>query len=252
MSPRILLWDCETLPHVLWNFGNRMEWMRPGQVIRPSRTIMFGAKWYGEKSAVVHAEWDDSHEEMAKHLFALYDEADIIVAYNGDRFDDKKAKTLFEQYGLGRPSPYKTVDPFKVAKKHLDLPSYKLDEVLKFYGLPEKIKTDESLWTTLLWADMGLDVDEKRALDARKKMARYQKQDVLVLESLWDRIRPYLPALPGVEGPGKCDRCFSTHLQRRGFQTTLTAKYVRYQCQDCGAWMQDRHAESTTDIKGIS
>jgi hypothetical protein len=223
--------------------------------------VMFGGKWLGEKGVVVHAEWDDSHEAMAKHLWSLYDEADLIVAYNGDRFDDKKAKTLFEQYGLGRPSPYKTVDPFKVAKKHLDLPSYKMDEVLKFYGLPTKIETQESLWTDLLRLDLAAlygddEAEQDRIIDdgvkARGKMRKYQKQDVVVLESLWYRLRPYIPALPAhVFGPNACDKCGSTRLQRRGYRLTQSGKYERYQCQDCAAWLSGRKMVDGSEVHGL-
>ena len=39
------------------------------------------------------------------------DQADIVIAHNGDNFDIKAGNTRFQEHGLGAPSPYQSVDP---------------------------------------------------------------------------------------------------------------------------------------------
>ena len=61
---------------------------------------MFLHKWEGQKRAQVCALDDfpeefkkdpENDEHVAKKLFDLFDEADIVIAHNGDRFDRRKA-----------------------------------------------------------------------------------------------------------------------------------------------------------------
>ena len=73
---------------------------------------------------------------------------------------------------------------------------------------------------------------------AQKRMARYCKQDVKLLEKLYLKIRPFIrnhPHMGEVKGH-ECGACGSRHLQSRGYRRTKTMRIQRLQCQKCGSW----------------
>ena len=76
----------------------------------------------------------------------ILDEADIIIAHNGDRFDLRKIKARFLSNGIMPPMPYKTIDTLKVARKEFALTSNKQDYITKLLGVQEKLDTDFQLW----------------------------------------------------------------------------------------------------------
>ena len=46
-----------------------------------------------------------------------------------------------------------------------------------------------------------------------------------------------------------CPNCGGTHLHSRGFTKTLSLRYQRFQCQDCGAWSRKVAAEEKSNRK---
>jgi RNase P subunit RPR2 len=72
---------------------------------------------------------------------------------------------------------------------------------------------------------------------AWKKMRRYQKQDVELLEELHERLTGWIRMPHPVSSHNNtCRNCGSDKLQLRGLARTLNGTYQRYQCQDCGTW----------------
>jgi DNA-directed RNA polymerase subunit RPC12/RpoP len=91
---------------------------------------------------------------------------------------------------------------------------------------------------------------------AWKLMEKYNKQDVILLEKLYDRLLPWIDGHPNhglyeESDTMVCTNCGSKHLQRRGLQHSLTASYQRYQCQDCGTWMRGRYTMLDKDKSGL-
>ena len=56
-------------------------------------------------------------KKMLKEIHAMLDEADVVVTFNGDKFDLKILNQEFLMAGLGPASPYKSVDLYKVVKR---------------------------------------------------------------------------------------------------------------------------------------
>ena len=52
-------------------------------------------------------------KRIIKSVWKLLNEADIVIAHNGDKFDLKKLKARFLSNGFVPPMPYKTVDTLK-------------------------------------------------------------------------------------------------------------------------------------------
>ena len=180
----------------------------------------------------------DGHEAMIQRAWELLDEADWIIHYNGKRFDIPTLNKEFIQYGMLPPSPYKQIDLLQTAKKQFRFPSNKLDYVAGALGLGSKVEHQGFS----LWVDCMNGCDK-----AWRKMKKYNIQDTKLLETLYDRLLPWIPQHPNYAlytdepiGDHVCPACGGTHLQKRGFAYTNVSKFQRYQCTDCGKWSRAR------------
>lgn len=234
-QPKILLFDIETAPSLGWVWEKwetnvldfKEEWY----------LLCFAAKWLNGKM-LTHALPDfkgykpgsENDELLVRELWKLFDEADILIAHNGDHFDIRKANARFAYYKLPPPSPYKTIDTLKVAKRFFNFTSNKLDDLGKHLGYGRKlVHTGFNLWQGCMKGD----------LKAWKHMVRYNKRDVELLEEIYLHFRPWITQHPNVGAfiaDTVCPKCGSKNLQPRGFAINTTTKYQRYKCRDCGGW----------------
>lgn len=209
----------------------------PIQRIRePGYVFGVGWKWHHQKQT----NWIDvTHPDPAmfpQTVREILDQADIVVTYNGDKFDLPKLNAVLLSAGLDPPSSFKSVDLYKTVKR-LGLESAKLDYALQYFGLGAKIHTDYSLW-------QGCMAGDKRAI---KQMATYCKGDVEGTEVLHDFLLPWIKNYPNiglwVEGGQVCTRCGSKNVQKRGTQMALNMRYQRWSCGDCGSWSRSAVGE---------
>lgn len=158
------------------------------------------------------------------------DEADIVIAHNGDRFDIKRMNSFFLKNGLLPPSPYATVDTLKVARGAFGFISNKLDALGKELQLGRKVvHSGFKLWRDCMKGD-------KKAFAT---MLRYNKQDVILLEELYLKIKPYAKSHPNMalytpNPDGKCPKCSSKKMWKDGKRYTKSGVYQLWECQDCG------------------
>ena len=243
--PRILLYDIETAPPIVaaWErYETNVLWEE-----RPGYMLCYAYKWLGEARTHVvglpdfktYKRYPHDDKLLVQSLYELFSEADIIIAHNGDSFDQRTAKARFLKYNLGPPAPFKQIDTLKVSRKHFRLPSHKLDDLAQYLGVKRKIRTGGiDLWYDVTHGDMK----------AWSKMMRYNQQDVRVLEDVYLKLRPWMSGHPGLNlygQPHKCPYCGSGPLQYRGFRLTKTLRYHRLQCQNCGGWSSERESDKT-------
>lgn len=237
MAPRIAFYDLENSPSLGWYYDRYKE----GNIVADEQDwfmLSFAWQWADEKKVHVKAlcdypgyaknKTDDS--PLIKDLWKLFDEADILIAHNGDRFDRRKSNSRFLGCGLPPPSPYKTVDTLKVARRQFMQGSNSLQSLGTFLGLGGKLPTTG--WHT--WRGC-IDGDPK----AWGTIKRYNKRDVSLLKSVYERLLPWIPNHPDMRvytGKASCRNCGSHHLQMRGEERTLTTIKQRYQCQACHHW----------------
>lgn len=241
-KPRVLLFDIETMANLVYVWGKYEQ-----NVIAYERhwyMLTFAYKWLGEKETYVKSLPDysmykkDKYNdiELIKDLWKLFDEADIIIAHNGNSFDIKKANARFIKHKLKPPSPYRSVDTKLEAKKYLKMDSNKLDDLGDYFNIGRKINTGGfELW-------LGCEAGDRKAW---KKMCDYNIQDVILLEKVYLEMLPYMKTHPNTALWGNvigCPNCGSGNTQKRGVArskgiTGLILKQ-RYQCKDCGAWYQ--------------
>lgn len=170
-----------------------------------------------------------SEKQLAIELHKLFDWADVILGHNGDSFDIKMANTYFIKYKLKPPSPYKSIDTKKIAKKYFRFAQNKLDYLANFLYNERKLETNKSLW------DDCMNGDEL----ALRRMERYNKKDVDLLYKAYHDLKPWHTTHPNFNiyhgTTHKCPVC-GGKTQRRGFMFTRVGKYQRYQCTECAAW----------------
>jgi DNA polymerase elongation subunit (family B) len=229
---KVLLLDIETAPHLGYVWGIWQQNIAINQIKDSGYTLCWAASWYGED----HVYFDSIHEskprDMIVAIHEMLDEADVVVHYNGTKFDIPTLNREFLLHGLTPPSPFKEVDLLKVVKNRFRFPSNKLEYVVNALGLGKKFKhAGFELWPLCMAGDHK----------AWAEMENYNIQDVLLLEKLYDRLKPWIKSHPnwglyGSDPAPVCPSCGSVHLHRRGTARTAVSIFARYQCQDCGAW----------------
>jgi hypothetical protein len=234
-EPRILFYDIETAPLLSYTWG-----MYEQNVIDVKRSwymLSFAYKWQGQKRVHTKALPDyknfkknmEDDSFLVKELWTLFDEADIIIAHNGDRFDAKKANARFLFHGKKPPSPYKSIDTLKIARNKFAFSSNRLNDLGAYLGVGRKLPTTGfHLWKGCM----------KGEASAWRKMRAYNARDVELLERVYLKLRAWgsHPNLTAYSGNPGCPTCQSTNVQRRGWNIARVRKTPRFQCRSCGTW----------------
>lgn len=245
-KPKILLLDIETFPNVAYVWGkydqNVIRYLKEGCI------ATFACKWLHEKEVWAWAlpDYGDykprvyNDRQITKELWKVLDAADVVIAHNGDDFDTRVINAAFLRHGMKPPSPYKTIDTKKAVKRVARFNSNSLNDLGISLRLGEKIKTDFDLW------EGCINGDEQAWAD----MVTYNKKDILLLEKLYLKIRPWIVDHPNftVDTGAICPKCESNNVQYRGFYIARTRKYRRFQCQDCGGWGRLVKSEGSTKV----
>lgn len=238
-SPRVAFFDVETAPSLGYFWGRLWE-TSIIDVKTPWYMLSFAYKWQGESKIHIHAlpdyplfkkdKEDDKH--LIEDLHSLFDEADILIAHNGDRFDIRKSNARFITQGLRPPSPYKSIDTLKAARRFFHFESNKLNDLGQYLKVGRKLPhTGFDLWSRCMQGERS----------AWKTMKEYNVRDIVLLERVYEKLKPYMsnhPDLSVFTGQNTCPTCQSPNVHRRGFAVSRKRKYRRYHCQKCGSWFQ--------------
>jgi DNA polymerase elongation subunit (family B) len=227
---KVLLLDIETAPNLAYVWGVYQQDIQVNHMVSSSTTLCWSAKWLDGKRVLFDSVHESSHEDMLRGIHKLLDEADVVVHYNGRKFDIPTLNKEFLLAGMPPPSPYKQVDMLMVARGAFRFQSNKLDYVAQQLQLGKKVKHEGfQLWVSCMKGNGA----------AWKRMRAYNQGDVLLLEKLYKRMLPWIKGHPNRSahaGLECCPHCGSKHLQRRGEARNAAGSYPRYQCADCGAW----------------
>ena len=235
---KILLYDIETSP----NIGAFFELYREGNIVWTERhwhLLSFAWKWLGGKKTQCLALPDfknyrkdmDNDKELVDELWALLDEADIIIAHNGSAFDTKKTTARFLVHGLKPPKPYKEIDTKLIAKKFFRFDSNKLDDLGDYLKVGRKMPhIGMELWKGCMRGDKK----------CWAMMKRYNSQDVDLLEKIYLKMRPYIVGHPNLSLLDNkivaCPNCGSKNVVKNGYAHLQSGRMQRFFCNDCGAW----------------
>ena len=178
---KILIYDIETSYNIgkFWRAGYNLN-INPGDIIHERAIICISYKWLGEEQ-VYSLTWDKNQCDkfLLEQFIPILDEADMIVAHNGDRYDLKFIKTRALKHNLKMLINYKQFDTLKVAKAKFMFNSNKLDYISKFLGAEGKISTEMKLWD---------DIILRKCPKALIQMLDYCDEDVRQLEVVYNAL----------------------------------------------------------------
>jgi len=253
-GPAILLYDLETAPANAWDWSAYRS--NVVDVQQPPYVLCFAYKWLNkpgvgfvainhnpefEAGGCVLCSNNNDDRWVAERLGALFDRADITIAHNGDKFDKRKANSMFLAHDLTPPSPYQTIDTLKESKRYFAEFKHNLDYVTRHHGLGGKEpNTGFELWYRCMVGDPK----------AWRDMEKYNRRDVMQLEKWYLKIRPWIGepgkkhhpnlAFWGEDGILTCPKCLSTKVWKRGYHRTTVSEFQTVQCQNCGGYSRAR------------
>lgn len=201
------------------------------------------AKWRGRKELIDGSLMRDGKRRMLKRMHGLLEDADAVVTWNGNGFDLKILNKEFLLHGMAPPAPYKSVDLLSTSRDKFRFTSNKLDYIAQQLGLGCKVKNrGHELW---------LDCMNRKA-SAFAEMLVYNRQDVVLLEKIYDKFLPWVKGHPNAalyagEGGRICPHCGGKKIQRRGTIYTQTQAFHSWQCRTAGCfkWSRSRRADPT-------
>ena len=233
-SPKILVLDIETCPIIASVWGLWKQDIQPDRIIQDWCVLTWAAKWLNDNEIysgkitpkeVVNR--DD--KRIMKDVWAFMEDADVIIAHNGERFDIPRLNTRFILNGLTPPLSYQVIDTLKLARRKFSFTSNKLDYLGTVLGLGGKIKTEFDLWKRCVAGD-------QEALDL---MSEYNERDITLLEEVYLKIGSWMPSHPNLgvyvdDNHTLCPMCTSSDVSWKGYYTTLVGQYKTFRCNHCG------------------
>lgn len=194
------------------------------------------------KEGKVHTTVD---ELLVLELWALFNNSDVIVAYNGRGFDVKEIQARFLMYGLPPTTPVKVIDPLLIVKDKFRLPFKSLKYVAEFLGVTQKLENSgNDLWKK---ATMG---DEQ----ALEDMYVYNQGDVTTLREVYKKLQGWGNsgtnlALYNDEHTSLCPHCSSDNISviEDKFAYTSQRKYSLFRCNSCKAVLRSNRKEGSSN-----
>jgi len=229
-----LFWDIETSPNVTmsWRVGRKIT-LDYSNIVLERAIICIAFKWEGERRVNV-LEWNKGCDrKLLQEFSAIALDADELIAHNGDKFDMRWFNTRNIFHGLPALPRFKTVDTLQVARRNFYFNSNRLDYLGQFLGIGNKVKTGFGLWK---------DICQQNCPKAMAKMVRYAKQDVKLLQAVWEKLQPYatpkthVGVLGGLE-KWTCPHDGSKNVKKHHVKITAAGTRQRQmQCNACGRY----------------
>jgi predicted RNA-binding Zn-ribbon protein involved in translation (DUF1610 family) len=241
-SAKVLILDIETAPisAYVWGIWNQnvgthqiqSDWF----CLTWAAKRLFQDKVYSGKLKPKEVTIQDD-KRIIEGIWKLVNEADIVIAHNGEKFDMPKLNSRFIINGLNPPLPYQQIDTLKHIRRQFGFTSNKLDYVNKLLNLERKKETNFELWERCM----------KGNATALSEMEAYNVQDVRILEETYLLIRAWIKPHPNMglfildEKEHRCPNCGSSELEIMGKTYNTTANvYELMRCSNCGASSRKR------------
>ena len=142
-KPKLLHYDLECTLSKSYHFGQYKQNLSVKQQVQEGHLLSHAWAWGDEPvvgSILTREEvLDHNPERLVLEAWALLDNADVVVAHYGKKFDIPKLNGYFLKYGLQPPSPYKVVDTKEISSKKFLLPFNSLEYLAKALGVQQKI-----------------------------------------------------------------------------------------------------------------
>jgi transposase-like protein len=239
--PAVLVMDIETLPMIGYIWSPWQQDVRKEQLIKDWCILSWAAKWLDDPRMMCDCLTPKevvsrNDHRIVKSMWALMDDADVIIAQNGKKFDIPKLNTRFWKYQMPQPSSYKVIDTLDAARRAFGVTYNSLDYLGEYLGAGRKLKTEFQLW-------VDCDGGDRVALG---KMREYNERDVTLLEDVYLKMRGWVPNHPKFQIYDKiigvCPVCLDPNTKEIGLYTASVRQYPEYRCSHCGAIWHDTKA----------
>jgi hypothetical protein len=230
-EPKVVLFDVETSPCKVWAFRLGKTYLTHDKICAGERFDIITLAWkvLGEKK--VHTlDWGLKKQDsgpMIEQFTKVLEDADLCVGHNSIAFDVKQVNTARLLHGQAPIAWPNAQDTLKELRKHFYLPSNRLDYVTKLLFGAGKDSMSFDDWVA---------IKERKDPKALAKMIKYNIKDVLLLEKLFLRIRPWIqakPILPRTDAE-ECPSCGSKKSRSKGRRLLRNKFYQRRVCLACG------------------
>ena len=238
---KILVFDIETTPTISYTWRRFQENIGLDQVIHDPIMLTWSAMWLDSDDVMSDRLTPEevlsfNDYRIVKSLWELINEADVVVAHYGDKFDIPMLNARAIINDIPPFSFAESIDTKRIASKHFKFPSNKLDALATYFGFENKIKTDFMLWRRCMEGDD----------DAIEEMSIYCDQDVRILKKVYLKLRPYIKSHPNVglyvdTNKPVCSHCGSSNLTEDGSYYTRASKFKVFRCE-CGALSRVRQS----------
>lgn len=246
LKKKRLFFDIETSPNIgfFWSAGYRIN-VPYQNIIKERSIICIGYKWEDEDK-VNSFTWDANQDdkEMLISFMEIANEANELVGHNGDKFDLPWIRTRCLYHGISCFPSYSTIDTLKHARSQFRFNSNRLDYIAQYLKIGGKTETGFDLWKNII-----LNND----MDALKKMVEYCKNDVVILEKIYNRLsnhiihKTHFGALL-LNNKYTCPECGSSALNFSKKRFTATGmERIQLRCNGCHKY----HTVSNTAYKSI-
>lgn len=249
--PKLLFLDLECSPSIAATFGRFKQNIGQDNVIQEGGVLLTAAyKWQHEDEVktIFDSVQVKNNQDLyiCDELYQLLNSADCTIGHNLRNFDIKILNSRLCINGLGPvPSSVKVIDTLEMAKKYFRYNSNKLNSLGQILGVGEKVKHEGiQLWLKVMQGDT-------EALD---KMLEYNKQDVVLLEKVYDKLMQfgvsssYNAALYFDDEEMRCKHCGSDNVEfTGGYAYTENNKFKEVICNNCNSLMRSKYSETSQD-----
>lgn len=241
---KVLYWDLETSPELGWVWGRWKQNLGDIQVERYSHLLSASYAFNDEPVQGSRLSVEDVANEddltVVIDIVQAINKADVIVSFNGKKFDLKVLKTRMIKWGLPPLKPVKHLDVMQIAKAQMRFPSNSMDNIAKYLGYSElKVATGGfDLWKRSMNHRNHIECDK-----ALESMLHYNKGDISVTRNLFKQFQGWstgvnIGAIVNQLTPEsqtlRCTKCGSDDMfVEDGFAYTATNGFQLYRCGCC-------------------
>jgi DNA polymerase elongation subunit (family B) len=187
-NPRVLVYDIESSLCEFTAFWTGKQYVGYKQLRNEPRIITVAWKWLGEDK-IYELEWDEnkSDKELMEKFASVYNSADMVIGFNNKNFDDRFVNARALKHNIDINTYVRSFDIMKQAKKLFRLPSYAMNYIAKYVGVTTKYAhSGIEMWETIQYGE------KEEAKEAMKEMVVYNRQDIVVTEEVYLRLRKYM------------------------------------------------------------
>lgn len=236
-KPVVCFLDIETSLAIVGTFSLYPESINHENIIQDWYIMSAAWKFQGSKKVYSTSVNDfkqkspDDDYGVVRTLREALEGVDIVCTHNGDKFDMKKITARLIVHSLPPLPPLISIDTLKAIKKVANFTSHRLDFLGKKLVGEGKLHNSPGLWMRCLKG-------EKKAID---ELVAYNRVDVIRLEQVYDRIRPYMKNPPNfsaqlgyTKDEHNCKSCGSHNVKLNGIRFTASGiQRQEIKCKDC-------------------